>query len=77
MTDRLASLRAALAFLQLPVRAPELQILHGWLDTWTGVGMVIASIERHGFWGSLTHVGPMSGGQPSRRRRHPEALRRE
>src|SRR5262245_29875206 len=33
-----ANLRAALGFLQLPPRAPELQLLHRWLDTWAGVG---------------------------------------
>jgi hypothetical protein len=28
---------AALGFLQLPPRAPELRLLHQWLDTWTGL----------------------------------------
>jgi hypothetical protein len=32
---RLALLRAALGFLQLPPRAPELRLLHRWPDTWT------------------------------------------
>jgi hypothetical protein len=37
---RLRNLRAALAFLRLPPTEPELQLLHRWLDTWTGVGLI-------------------------------------
>jgi hypothetical protein len=49
VTDRrLASLRAALGFLQLEPRAPELRLLHRWLDTWTGLGLVVAGVERRG-----------------------------
>jgi len=36
---RVATLRAALGFLQVAPRAPELQLLHRWLDTWTGLGL--------------------------------------
>ena len=36
-TERAKSLHAALGFLQLPSREPELQLLHRWLDTWTGL----------------------------------------
>jgi hypothetical protein len=46
---RLASLRAALGFLQLAPRAPELQLLHRWLDTWTGIGLVVTGMRRQGF----------------------------
>jgi hypothetical protein len=43
MTDRrLATLRAALGFLQLPPRAPELRLLHRWLDTWHEIREVAA-----------------------------------
>ena len=38
--NRLANLRAALGFLQLPPREPELQLLHRWLDTGSGVAML-------------------------------------
>ena len=41
MTDRrLATLRAALGFLRLPPTEPELRLLHRWLDTWSGVGLI-------------------------------------
>lgn len=37
---------AALGFLQLAPRAPELRLLHRGLDTWTGLGLIIVGIER-------------------------------
>jgi hypothetical protein len=46
---RLARLRAALGFLQLPPRAPELRLLHRWLDTWSGLGLIVAGMTRQGF----------------------------
>ena len=39
--DRL--LRAALGFLALEPRAPELRLLHRWADSWRGVGRVALS----------------------------------
>jgi hypothetical protein len=57
MSDRrLATLRAALGFLQLPPRAPELRLLHRWLDSWTGLGLVVVGVERQGLLVSLTHI---------------------
>jgi hypothetical protein len=53
---RLASLRAALAFLRLHANAPELELLHRWLDTWTGLGQVVVGVERQGLMLSLTHI---------------------
>jgi hypothetical protein len=47
---------AALGFLQLPSRAPELRLLHRWLDTWTGVGLITVDVERHGLRLSLSHI---------------------
>jgi len=46
-------LRSALGLLQLPPRAPELRILHRWLDTWSGIGLVVVRMRRQGFQISL------------------------
>jgi len=53
---RRANLRAALGFLQLPPRSPELRLLHRWLDSWTGLGLVVVGVERQGLRFSLTHI---------------------
>ncbi len=53
---RLATLRAALGFLQLPPREPELQLLHRWLDSWTGIGLITVGVERQGLRLSLSHI---------------------
>ena len=31
---------AALGFVQVETRAPELRLLHRWLDSWTGLGAI-------------------------------------
>ena len=49
-------LRAALGFLQLPPIEPELQLVHRWLDSWTGVGLITVGVERHGMRLSLSHI---------------------
>ena len=52
--DRL--LRAALGFLAVEPRAPELQLLHRWADNWRGVGDVVVGMERHGYRLHLTNI---------------------
>jgi hypothetical protein len=42
-------LRAALAFLQLQAQAPELRPLHGLLDSWNGIGLIVTGMTRQGF----------------------------
>ena len=42
-------LRAALGFLSLEPRAPELRRLHAWLDSWSGVGHVVVGMARQGY----------------------------
>jgi hypothetical protein len=41
-------LRAALGFLHLSPRAPELRLLHRWLDSWSGVGLIAVGLHRVG-----------------------------
>ena len=31
-------------------------MLHGWLDTWNGVGLITVGVERQGYRLSLSHV---------------------
>jgi hypothetical protein len=57
MTDRRrALLTAALGFLELPPRAPALRLLHWWLDSWMGVGLITVGVERLGYRLSLSHI---------------------
>ena len=53
---RRSNLTAALGFLRLPPTVPELQLLHRWLDTWTGVGLITGGVERRGLRLSLSHI---------------------
>ena len=56
LLGRLANLRAALGFLQLPPREPELQLLHPGLGTWEGVEPITVGVERQGLRLSLGHI---------------------
>jgi hypothetical protein len=57
MTDRrLALLRAARGFLELTPRAAELRLLHRWLDSWVGIGLITVGVERLGYRLSLSHI---------------------
>jgi hypothetical protein len=48
MSDRRALLSAALGFLQLRDQPPEVTLLRRWLDSWAGLGDVIAGLTRQG-----------------------------
>src|SRR6185503_19839988 len=62
MSDRrLATLRTALGSLQLPPRATELQLLHCWLDAWTGVDLIAVGLHRQGWDLQLTQYGARTG----------------
>ena len=52
---RRALLLAALAAMRVKTDAPELAILHAWLDSWSGLGLVVVGMQRHGYDLSLTH----------------------
>jgi hypothetical protein len=54
--QRRKHLVAALGFLQLKPIEPELRMLHRWLDSWTGVGLITVGVERQGLRLSLSHV---------------------
>jgi hypothetical protein len=59
MTDprlegRRPALMAALGFALLPPSAPELRSVHGWLDTWRGIGDVVVGMARQDYDLQLT-----------------------
>lgn len=39
-------LRAAIGFALVPANEPELRLLHRWLNTWPGIGHVVAGMAR-------------------------------
>jgi hypothetical protein len=39
-----------------PTRAPELWLLHRWLDSWVGVGLICVGVERLDYRLSLSHI---------------------
>ena len=54
--QRRLNLVATLGFLQLKPTEPELQLLHRWLDTWGGLGLVTVGVEPLGYRLSLSHI---------------------
>jgi hypothetical protein len=47
-------LRAALAAVQVPGDAPELRLVHEWLDSWPGIGLISAGMTHQGWDVQLT-----------------------
>jgi hypothetical protein len=54
LTKRGATLAAAVGFALLEPRTPELARLHGWLDTWRGIGDIIVGMARQDYDIQLT-----------------------
>jgi len=52
--SRARLLRAAVGFALMPPDAPELRLLHEWLDTWRGIGAGVRGMTRQGWDVQLT-----------------------
>jgi hypothetical protein len=50
-------LRAALAAVLVRDRARELDLVHQWLDTWSGVGLIVVGMAHRGFTVSMGEHG--------------------
>jgi hypothetical protein len=50
-------LRAALAAVRVKAGAPELTLVHRWLDSWTGIGMIVVGMAHQGYQVSLGEHG--------------------
>jgi hypothetical protein len=50
-------LRAALAAVLVRVDAPELRLVHNWLDAWSGIGLIVVGMAHQGFTVSLGEHG--------------------
>jgi hypothetical protein len=50
-------LRAALAAVLVPDNAPELRLVRAWLDSWSGVGLIVVGMAHQGFTVSLGEHG--------------------
>jgi len=42
-------LRAALAAVLVKAHASELRLMHDWLDSWAGIGLVVVGMTHQGF----------------------------
>ena len=50
-------LRAALAAVLVADNAPELRLVHNWLDSWSGIGLIVVGMSHQGFTVSLGEHG--------------------
>jgi hypothetical protein len=50
-------LRAALAAVLVRDNAPELRLIHDWLDSWSGIGLIVVGMSHQGFTVSLGEHG--------------------
>jgi hypothetical protein len=50
-------LRAALAAVLIRTCEPELRLVHDWLDSWSGVGLIAVGTHRRGWDLQLTQYG--------------------
>jgi len=58
-------LKSALAAVLVPTHAPELQLVHRWLDTWSGFGAIAAGMRRAGWDLSSPNTATATGGRRS------------
>ena len=57
MSDGARRLRAALAAVLVQGDAPELALVHQWLDSWRGVGLLAVGLHRTGYDLDLRQYG--------------------
>jgi hypothetical protein len=57
VTDAADRLRAALAAVLVQADAPELALVHRWLDNWRGVGLLAVGLHRSGYDLDLRQYG--------------------
>jgi len=50
-------MRAALAAVLVCAEAPELRLIHDWLDTWSGLGLIVVGMSHQGCTVSLGEHG--------------------
>jgi hypothetical protein len=50
-------LHAALAALLVKAHAPELGLVHRWLDSWAGIGLIVVGMAHQGYQVSLGEHG--------------------